>query len=65
MLGVKVPTSMDGRIIYDIFTDEFREKHNAQYQDGIPSTQEHNRDELTENEQAALADMLRSLGYVN
>jgi arylsulfatase A-like enzyme len=65
LMDQQIPSTMDGRILFDIFTEKFLEKHKAQYKDTNQSTDTKDENALTEEEKAALADMLRSLGYVN
>jgi predicted AlkP superfamily phosphohydrolase/phosphomutase len=65
LMNQQVPTTMDGKVLLDIFTDEFREKRSIQYSNSIPAGTDQDHDALTENEEAILSDLLRSLGYVN
>lgn len=65
MMSQKIPRAMDGRVLFDIFTDEFRNTHEIQFEDEISSDDGKEKDVLTEQEEAILSDLLRSLGYVN
>jgi predicted AlkP superfamily phosphohydrolase/phosphomutase len=65
LMNQKVPITMDGQILLDIFTDEFREKHTIQYEEDLTTRGSQEHKPLTEQEEAMLADLLRSLGYVN
>jgi hypothetical protein len=51
--------------LVDLFTDEFRESHTLTYLDSSNEGDQQPNNNLTEQEEAALAEMLRSLGYVN
>lgn len=63
LLDQEVPSEMDGKVLINLFTDAFRKDHQAQYQTGQASGMDSGSTELTEEEEAILADMLRSLGY--
>lgn len=65
LLGQKIPLEMDGKILFDMFTDDFREKYLVHYQENKPSGGNREQNGLSEQEEAILADVLRSLGYVN
>jgi predicted AlkP superfamily phosphohydrolase/phosphomutase len=65
LMNQQIPITMDGKVLLDIFTDEFREKHAIQYTESAATGPEKDRDVLTEKEEAMLSDLLRSLGYVN
>jgi predicted AlkP superfamily phosphohydrolase/phosphomutase len=65
LMDLNIPESMDGKVLFDLFTDEFRENCDPKYSN--PDFDEGTRDQndLTEQEEAKLAEILRSLGYVN
>lgn len=65
LMDLNIPESMDGKVLLDLFTDEFRENRDPKY--SSPDFDEGTRDQndLTEQEEAKLAEILRSLGYVN
>jgi predicted AlkP superfamily phosphohydrolase/phosphomutase len=64
LLGRPVPSEMDGQVLMDLFTHDFREKHRVQHQVDPSSDKNEDSNILTEEEEAVLADMLRSLGYI-
>lgn len=65
LMDQKIPRRMDGEVLLDIFTDEFRSKHEIRYDEEVETSSSTGKDALTEQEEAVLADLLRSLGYVN
>lgn len=65
MLEQQIPPEMDGKVLYDLFTDDFRHEHMVRYQTGQSAGEATPLNRLTDEEEALLADMLRSLGYAN
>lgn len=65
LMGVKIPSSMDGQVLLDLFTEEYRTEHPIQYELNAPDEGRREELQLTEQEQEYLAEMLRALGYVN
>lgn len=65
LMNQKIPVDMDGQVLLDIFTDDFRAHHSPRYEDQSTSGNKKETDHLSEQEEAILADMLHSLGYVN
>jgi predicted AlkP superfamily phosphohydrolase/phosphomutase len=65
LMNQKIPKEMDGQVLLDLFTDEFRESHALHYLDSSSEGDQQTNNKLTEQEEAVLAEMLRSLGYVN
>ena len=65
MMDQMIPADMDGSVLLDIFTDEFKQQNSVKHCDTPHSMHNSNQQILTEQEEAILAEMLRSLGYVN
>ena len=61
--GLPVPDNLDGRVIREIFTNEFLTAHPVQvYSPGLPSTVD--KTGLTAEEERLVEDKLRGLGYL-
>jgi predicted AlkP superfamily phosphohydrolase/phosphomutase len=65
LMDQEIPTAMNGKVLLDIFTDEFQAKHAVKYKESLPSDSTQDHSGLTDQEEAVLAELLRSLGYVN
>lgn len=65
LLEQEIPAEMDGKVLLDLFTEEFCSSHMMRNQDGQSPGEVRDANVLTEQEEAILAEMLRSLGYVN
>jgi predicted AlkP superfamily phosphohydrolase/phosphomutase len=65
LLDHDIPKSMDGQLLLDLFTEEFRADHAVKYSETLVSDEADDQIDLTEKEEEALADILRALGYVN
>jgi hypothetical protein len=65
-MGLKVPTDMDGKILFDIFEPSFTDKNPAEYDKAAAGKQEPHEKELnyTGNETDEIAKRLKSLGYI-
>lgn len=64
LLGQEIPLEMDGKVLLDLFTDEFRKNHPVVYAESGTSGTKEDQLILTDQEKAQLESMLRSLGYV-
>ena len=64
LLGQGVPMEMDGKVLLELFTDEFRDNHPVVYAESGTSGIKEDEMILTDQEKAQLESMLRSLGYV-
>jgi predicted AlkP superfamily phosphohydrolase/phosphomutase len=64
LLGQDVPMEMDGKVLLELFTDEFRDNHPVVYAESGTSGIKEDEMILTDQEKAQLESMLRSLGYV-
>ena len=64
LLGQPIPREMDGRILLDVFTDEFRQQHTVTYADTDDTFVKEGDQVYSEQEQAEMREMLRALGYV-
>ena len=65
LMDQKIPADMDGQVLLDIFTDDYRAHQTLQYEAQVGAEDKKEAGQLSEQEEAILADMLRSLGYVN
>ncbi len=66
VLGLPVPSDMDGRVIEEVFTEEHVLKHPVAYQD-VEKEEGHlgdRGDDYTDDEREELVDHLRGLGYI-
>lgn len=61
--GVPIPRDMDGRVLMEMFTEDFLTAHPPQYRDAEPIG-EPASPSYDEAEQAALEERLRNLGYL-
>ncbi|MBN1584492.1 MAG: alkaline phosphatase family protein, partial [Anaerolineae bacterium] len=62
VLGVPVPRAMDGHVLTDMFQDG--NERVIEYQDGEASSAEEPAHQFTEEEQQAIEERLRGLGYI-
>jgi predicted AlkP superfamily phosphohydrolase/phosphomutase len=64
LLDQEIPAEMDGKVLLELFTDEFRQNHPVVYAESDTSEIMKDQANLTDQEKAQLESMLRSLGYV-
>jgi len=64
LLGQEIPVEMDGNVLIELFTDDFRQDHPVVYAESDTSETTKDQSGLTDQEKAQLETMLRSLGYV-
>lgn len=64
LLGQEIPVEMDGNVLLELFTDDFRQDHPVVYAESDTSETTKDQSGLTDQEKAQLETMLRSLGYV-
>ncbi len=62
-MGLPVPTSMDGSILFDIFSKNYRETHPPDYSDGL-IVEENQRYSYGDKETELIEGRLRDLGYL-
>jgi predicted AlkP superfamily phosphohydrolase/phosphomutase len=65
LMGQKIPSDMDGQVLLHSFTTEYRQLQSIHFQEDLPFEGDEDETKLTELEESVLAEMLRSLGYVN
>lgn len=65
LLDQPIPSDFDGKVLFDLFTESYIDTHPALFQTHRSTHSTTDSDILTKEEEAILADMLRSLGYVN
>jgi predicted AlkP superfamily phosphohydrolase/phosphomutase len=63
LMGQPIPKEMDGKVLLDLFTPQFRETHAVSYSDE-EFTQDGKKTDLSQEEEAELMTILRDLGYV-
>ena len=64
LMGQPIPREMDGNVLLELFTPKFRQQHPVVFtQEGESLTSE-SQSVYSEQEEAQVMDMLRSLGYV-
>jgi predicted AlkP superfamily phosphohydrolase/phosphomutase len=63
-MGIPIPKTMDGKVLLDLFTPQFREMQTVRYRESGPSTPEDEVSSYSEEEQVEMREMLRALGYV-
>jgi predicted AlkP superfamily phosphohydrolase/phosphomutase len=63
LMGQPVPQQMDGRVLLDLFTPEFRQAHAVAYAESTPGTAA-SPAVYTEQEMGEMRDLLQALGYV-
>jgi len=63
LMGLKIPRSMDGRVLEEIFTEEFRESHNIEFTEAV-TIEDRKPQEMTPEEEELILRRLRALGYI-
>jgi predicted AlkP superfamily phosphohydrolase/phosphomutase len=65
LAGQRIPTDMDGKVLFDLFTPEFVAQHPVQYEDRTDSDQDKGQGSTYTAEDAALVEeRLKALGYI-
>jgi predicted AlkP superfamily phosphohydrolase/phosphomutase len=64
LMGQPVPTEMDGQVLLDLFTPDFRQAQAVRYVESAQSPEESDDSAYSEQEMAEMRDMLHALGYV-
>jgi predicted AlkP superfamily phosphohydrolase/phosphomutase len=64
LLGVAVPTAMDGRVLTELFSDEFNINHPVTYSDDDTLAAGPRSSGYSDQDEDELREMLRALGYV-
>jgi hypothetical protein len=63
-MGQPVPEEMDGRVLLELFTPEFRQSHEVAYGCAHEHQACSDGSVYSDQEQAEMRDMLQALGYV-
>jgi predicted AlkP superfamily phosphohydrolase/phosphomutase len=63
-LGVEIPSDMDGRVLEEIFTEEYMLQNPARSYDASGAVEPEKEITLTEEESDEIRERLRSLGYL-
>ena len=64
MMNEAIPQDMDGKVLLDLFTPEFKENHVINFADSDGFHDESTPSDLSNDEEAELMTILRDLGYV-
>ncbi len=64
MMNKAIPQDMDGKVMLDLFTPEFKENHVVKFADSEGFHGESTPNDLSNDEEAELMTILRDLGYV-
>jgi predicted AlkP superfamily phosphohydrolase/phosphomutase len=64
MMGQPIPSVMDGQVLQDLFTPEYREQNEVTYSQSDDSTTDKDGDVYSKEEEAEMMELLRALGYV-
>ena len=62
-MGIPVPTDMDGRVLEEAFTSEYRADHLPVYTDSS-SAREHEGEDYEAEDEEKVVERLRGLGYI-
>lgn len=64
MMGQPVPSDMDGRVLFDLFTPTFRQGQALSYRENSESGRRPTAAPYSDQDEAQVMEMLRGLGYV-
>ena len=64
LMGCKIPEDMDGKVLTNIFEEEFVEQHPVEFTEPTVGKKEH-RGEMSPEDQKKVLERLRSLGYID
>ncbi|NLF13586.1 MAG: hypothetical protein GX597_17530, partial [Anaerolineaceae bacterium] len=64
IMGLPVPSSMDGRVLTEIFTPEFRQQRAVEHSEPDESSRREEEPAYSDEEEAGMREVLRGLGYV-
>lgn len=65
LMDQPVPRKMDGQVLLDLFTPEFRQRRQVTYSEDYSAHVQGTQPTYTEEEEAQLTELLRDLGYVS
>ncbi|MGH9763104.1 MAG: hypothetical protein ACREDR_21920, partial [Blastocatellia bacterium] len=63
LAGLPVPGGLDGRVIEELCSDDFKQRHPVRYT-SADSTKQENDDRFSQSEEALVEEKLRGLGYL-
>lgn len=63
-MGEKIPKEMDGRVLKDIFTDDFLKANEIRFSSDEPDSYRPREAEIFPEDEEELKDRLKSLGYI-
>ncbi len=64
LMGQPVPREMDGRVLLELFTPEFRDQNRVVYDESAEGRDEGSGEVYSDQEEAEMRQMLEALGYV-
>lgn len=64
LMDQAIPRDMDGEVLLNLFTPEFRDAHKVKYTDDDGYHRDSESNDLSQQEEAELMTILRDLGYV-
>ena len=62
-MGIPIPDDMDGRVLEEVFTSEYRALHQPTYTDSSSARERESEDYQSEDEEKVM-ERLRGLGYI-
>jgi predicted AlkP superfamily phosphohydrolase/phosphomutase len=65
LMGSKVPTDMDGRVLTDILEEACLKTHPIVYEEALPQEEQRQAAGMSPEDEQALLDNLRGLGYID
>ncbi|RLA92651.1 MAG: hypothetical protein DRG25_05955, partial [Deltaproteobacteria bacterium] len=65
LLGLKIPTDMDGKVLTDIFQEDFIKKNKTEFYDRAPSKVEEYQPQISEEDDREIRKRLKELGYID
>ncbi|MGD8793699.1 MAG: alkaline phosphatase family protein [Anaerolineae bacterium] len=63
-MGLPIPDTMDGKVLQDVFTKEFRQQRTMRIVEAEGQAPKDSDSAFSDEEQAEMREMLRALGYV-
>lgn len=65
LMEQKIPADMDGIVLFDLFSESFKENHTSQFMENRTSNTAKQKFVLSRQDEEVLVDMMRRLGYVD
>jgi hypothetical protein len=64
-MGLKIPTDMDGKVLTDIFREDFIKNNKIEFYNREPSKVEEYRPQISEEDDREIRKRLKELGYID